>query len=112
MVTILTVLLWGGTGGDEDTTGKEERREKGGERRRYERAIWVLQHNGKLQGVNKFRVRGQPTFQHLLSTLLPCYMDSLHLNIYSSDFRHATWTTYISTITLQIPAMLHGQPTL
>ena len=32
-------------------------------------------------------------------------------NIYSAYSRHATWTAYISTFTLQIPAILHGQPT-
>ena len=69
-------------------------------------------------------LHGQPTFQHLLCRFPPCYMDSLHLNIYSVDSLHATWTTfsfniysadslnatwtaYISTFTLQISAMLN-----
>ena len=34
-----------------------------------------------------------------------------HFNIYTSDSLHATWTAYISTFTLQIPGMLHGEPT-
>ena len=38
-------------------------------------------------------------------------MDSLHFNSYFADSRNATWTAYISTFTLQIPAMLHGQST-
>jgi len=33
-----------------------------------------------------------------------------NLNIYYADSLHATWTTYISLFTLQIPAMLNGQP--
>ena len=53
----------------------------------------------------------QPTRQHLLSTLLPCYMDSLNFNIYFADSRHTTWTAYISTITLHITGMLHIQHT-
>ena len=38
-------------------------------------------------------------------------MDSLHFNIYSADIRHAQLKAYISTFTMQIPAMLHGQST-
>ena len=38
-------------------------------------------------------------------------MDSVQCNIYSADYLHATWTAYNATFTLQIPAMLHGQPT-
>ena len=38
-------------------------------------------------------------------------MGNLYFNIYSADCLHATWTAYILTFTLQIPSMLHGQPT-
>ena len=54
---------------------------------------------------------GRSTFQHLLYIFPPCYMESLHFNIYSADSRHATRTAYVSTFTLQIHAMLHGQNT-
>ena len=37
-------------------------------------------------------------------------MDSLHFKIYCTDFRHATWTAIISTLTLQISDILRGQP--
>ena len=66
---------------------------------------------------------------NLISKFQPCYMDSLHFNIYTSHSRNAkcsphisiftlqilrtlraTWTAYISTFTLQIPGMLHGEP--
>ena len=54
-------------------------------------------------------LHGQPTMQHLLCRFPPCYMYSLHFNIYSALSRHATWTAYNATFTLQIPTMLHGQ---
>jgi hypothetical protein len=38
-------------------------------------------------------------------------MDTQHFNIYSSDFRHATWSAYHSTFNLHINAMLHVQST-
>jgi len=55
-------------------------------------------------------LHGEPTLQHLLNIFPPCYMDSLHFNIFSADYRHANWTAYISTFTLQNHAMLHEQP--
>ena len=43
-------------------------------------------------------LHGQPTFQHLLFRFLACYIESPHFLIFSSDFRHATGTAYISTL--------------
>ena len=56
-------------------------------------------------------LNGLPTFQHLHFRFTPCYMDSLHFNIYSSDSRNATWRDHISTFSLQISAILQEQPT-
>ena len=47
---------------------------------------------------------------NLISKFPPCYMDSLHFNIYTSHSRNAKWTPQISTFTLQIHSVLHGQP--
>jgi hypothetical protein len=55
-------------------------------------------------------LHGQPTIQHVLSTLLPHYVDTPQL-IYSEHYRHSTWTAYTATFILQITAMLNGQPT-
>ena len=38
-------------------------------------------------------------------------MDSLHFNIYTTHSPNAKWTSHISTFTLLIHSVLHGQPT-
>ena len=47
----------------------------------------------------------------LISKFPQCYLDSLHFNIYTSHSRNAKWSPHISTSTLQIHSVLHGQPT-
>ena len=42
---------------------------------------------------------------------LPCPPLPFRFNIFSANYDHATWTAHISTFTLQIHTMLHGEPT-
>jgi len=55
-------------------------------------------------------LHGQPTIQHLIFRILPCYVESLHFTIYYSDLSHATWKAYISTFNFDITAILYEQP--